>query len=414
VAEPAEHKVELETIALEGQFPAPSNVDELADAIRRGTEPQRPTRGNILLDLVVFLLAMIFLGGAWTVLHHWRPSVGVSYSEKAQPLLGTLSSLDLGTVRPGVDLLSLGASAQEMELQPGATTDTLLLPVSPKLCPKIARALSSTSCTRSGVLSTQGKIWASWSTTPQPANLILPSPGPHDTSGALETSSLDVAFPPEEPSATPGTSTSGARNANFVFPNSVEWCVPQPTGTSVTLDIRTTAGRPFSVRDFVTNSCTSGEQPGASDLALAVEPIKQLGPALPALTDLLGTTSLDFDTTAWSVDANQLGGVLQLGDDGPASLSPPAEVTLVNKSHGLQVGFDLQVVGKMASGGISILGQASAAWNGPTAFEPDLVKSWWDGESDIAVPLFVALCGLFFNLLAHLLSDIQKRWFPFE
>ena len=40
----------------------------------------------------------------------------------------------------------------------------------------------------------------------------------------------------------------------------------------------------------------------------------------------------------------------------------------------------------------------------------NLVTSWWDRESSIALPLFLAICAIALNLVFPFLDDMRKRW----
>jgi hypothetical protein len=382
------------------------DIERLANAIKRGNEPQRPTFGNVLSDGIVLLLGIGFLVGAWTVLNHLRPAVSASYSEEPTLALSMLKTLDLGSVRPGVSW-SLGAAASAVHLSAGASNkDVLYLPVTTAACQQIDTALGLGNLGRchNGELTTAADLFAVWS-SPQP--VYLQSSTATEQASTVDLELLQPAAPGAPsavlaPSAALGNTTVRVTQTGN---QPTEWCTPDPT-TSATLEIKTIAGS-FTVPkgDFVSTSCPQG-------LAIATSPVPN--GATPPFADLVGTTSFTCQATTASVVAGGLSGTLQLGG-ASYRLGTPADVTLVTHSGGLQANLQFLVEGDRADGsGLTILGQASGAWNGPTNLEPNLVTSWWDRESSISIPLFIALCGLFFNLVARLLSDAQKRWLPFS
>ena len=376
-----------------------ADVRMLARAIKAGTAPDRPSLSETLFDALTLVLAAGFLAGSWVVLHSWRPAVEASYRGN---VTNTLTTLSLGTAQSGVSWSLPMAYAQTVKLSGPATTEgRLILAIARTACDQIARGLGL-ACD-GGVIATPASISVRWS-SPQLVYLAPLAARPYQAAlGQAKTVVVGISqFATNDQAGSTPAPAGGQSGKDLSIDlrgsGPISWCTPL-TNSAARL---TVSNGPQSYQvpedDFVDDtSCSHG-------LVVAVQALGSGGAAgIPPRTDLVDVSPLGFQAWAASVDAGDLGGRLNLVSAGTDNLALPAEVRLGAGSSDIQVGLDFSADGTEQATISSRLNQVASGG-------PNLVTSWWDREGAIAVPIFLALCGIFFNLVFHLFDDLRRMW----
>ena len=376
-----------------------ADVRLLAQAIREGNAERPPSRGDLAFDAVQLLAVLGFLAASWVALHWWHPEVAASYDGGVTSTLSRLSmDASPGDVRWSVP----GVYARSIQLSgPANRAGGVVLPVACAECPVLATKLGLL-CDH-GALVERASIAVVWS-MPQLFYLAPATSGPPGLAGLDRGSGLlDVDISRSTKTGAPvGTNATGtpAPNASVSFNLSgagpINWCTAAPApGTTLTLHSgNQSVGVP--VDQVSGTSCAQG-------LALVVQAIPLGGPGRPPATVFGGVTALKLEATSTNVDASDLGGTLHLGAAGTDALAPPTEVTLASRpADGVHLVLDL-------AGDNTELAMTSAKLASASTSGTNLVSSWWDRESSIALPLFLAICAIALNLVFPFLDDVRKR-----
>ena len=293
------------------------------------------------------------------------------------------------------------AYAETVKLSGPATTEgRLVLPVALTACDQIARELGL-AC-KDGVIETPASISVQWS-SPQLVYLAPSAARPYQA--ALKQAKTVVVgisqlSKTENSARQPAAVGAGSKDVSIDLRGSspIRWCTPV-ANLPAKLTLR---NGPLSYEvpasDFVDDtSCSHG-------LAVAVQAFGTGGTAgTPPRTDLVGVSPLGFQSWSASLDAGDLGGKLDLGSAGTDDLGLPTEVRLGAGANDIHVGLDFSADGTEQA-------TISSRSNEVASGGANLVTSWWDREGVIAVPIFLALCGIFFNLVLHLFDDLRKMW----
>ncbi len=384
---------------IDGQPPPPASilseadVRRLAEAIRTGTASEVPSNGDLAFGTIKLLGVVVALIAFWLFFHWWRPAVNESYSTD---ISGT-ATLQLGSSHGGVNWSLPDVSASTVTLTgPASQSEALVLPVPTTECKNIQSTLGG-SC-NGGVL-TLSTISVSEVWNPPQEMYLAPAPD-QDVTGADQANTLflqvsqgatSAGLAPTDVNVTINPSGAGL----------VNWCTA-PLSLDATLTLRTvSATKPVTLvpSDFYDDpSCTS------QGLKVVLQTVSTGGgPPTVAQTSFGGVTSVDVDASSGSVEAKDLHGILGLGDSGEDVLNGPNTVTLTARSPGnVQVTLGPDGTNTELAITSSKLASASSAGN-------DLVSSWWERNSTLGLPLFLALCGASFKLISPLVEDIRER-----
>jgi hypothetical protein len=370
--------------------------DLLIEAIQKGTGSEPPTLADVIFDFVKILVVIGLLWAAWVWTHHWHPDVNMSYGATST---GTLTSLTLGAANGTVGWTVPAVYASAVAISGPATETALVtLPISPQRCQLVGAHLGLT-C-QHGQLVVPDAIKLTWN-SPQllylsPPSAVGASAGPQESAAVnLQLSASSSLSAVKTPPAGAVSVASSQVDLTVTGPGSLNWCygVPTPNAAITLRNGSLSYGVPPA--DVRQEACGQG-------LAVAVQGNTQFSGfhRAPEMT-FETTTSFTLQATTHQIDAQDLNSTFHLGGAGVDSISPAEEVELYGPGPNA-IHTTLNIVGSKDNLTLSSAKLASASSDGT-----QLVTSWWDRDSTIALPLFLAAFGI---VLALVPSWIDKLW----
>ncbi|MCI0686583.1 MAG: hypothetical protein L0Y54_05015 [Sporichthyaceae bacterium] len=376
------------------------------DGFVRKSDP--PKGRQVLRSWIAPLTGFAILLAAWLVLTHWRPPIEPRVRATSLPATEMLDHpAGGGPVRWRV----VGAQAQSL-IVTGPQTISLPvdLPLATSECAALATELGGQCAEAISTVLIPASVAISWS-TPQPVSLI-PSMGdpPPDAGQRLRTArslrlslvnpagrttdgSADPPSTPAPPAGPSGQPAAATRPQLSIWADTTghpaqRWCFDYAPTAPATLSIA--VGNRQTSRQLRPDSATNF---GCSGLQLLVQPgaAASGGRALPPLVTLGGLTSIQVHTEATQINLSDLTGNLVLEPDRIKVFETPTAAAIQASST---IATDLNIQAGSAS--LALVGHDVTSID---TGEGNLVRTAWERQKELALPIFLGLVGLMTPLL---------------
>lgn len=395
------------------------DLDRIAQAIRDGLGKEPPDGRKLLLDIVRVAGAFVLLVLIFLALNNWRPTVDVLVD--ADPLSTPqvlrhapdegVVDLQVGTGR----VQALTVDTLRTTANPATDEFTIALPIATADCAEIAAELDAT-CD-GDVVEVQAPVTVAWrdpqvlSLEHDPAADQGRDPVPHELRLDLRRSSAETPAMAGEAADESGEQSEAATALPELTiadqqAASQRWCFEYGASGATTLSITGgSAGydRPFEPASALEHGCDALRLRVVPGAATTADDDSQSGSPADSDTEqpadeprrsssvviLSGISSFEARTVSRHLNASALKGSLNifqddrvLDDDSPTSFT------------GERIVSDLEIEAGTPSVTIDGDGMKSIETrNG------NLVTTVWQRHSDLAIPIFIAVVGVFIPLL---------------
>lgn len=382
------------------------DVRRIAEAIREGLakKPDSPRGGPVLRSWVTPGFGLAILLTSYIVLTNWRPAIAPQVRTTALPEAVVFdhktAHRDDGWRLPSGQVQSLTVHG------PHATPLRVDLPIPTEQCARIAARLG-TECRGTGFIVVHAPIEVAWS-APQPlkfdpvrpveesfssadqVRLTLTNAAPPTTGATGDT----TARSPGAPGAVPGSPgvPAGQAAALTVWADTgmseQRWCFSYRPPAATTLTV-TSGTRTYD--RLLTPANTPNLSCDGLRLWVTPGPASGQGATGPPVVTLGGISSIQVETSGHAVNVSALTGTALLEDDRTKVFDAPTQA-LIQSRERIRTTLNVQA------------GSASFALNATrvTGFNTDdgnQVRTAWQREKEIALPVFLGLVGLMTPLL---------------
>lgn len=362
-------------------------------------KPERPRGIVVLRSWIAPLAGFLLLFTTWVLLTHWRPPITPRARATSLP---TVELLDHPVAGRDVRLRITGAQAQALTVTgPQTISVPIDLPLPATGCNQMARELGGQCAAAIGTVLIPGSVTVAWD-APQPLLLDPVQPNPANprplTMRALR---VGLANPPApttadggtEPAA-PGDAAGSAGRQVSIWADTTgkgqraqRWCYQYGQAAPATLTI--TAGDRVATRAFDRTGAPSVGCDGLQLLVTGDQSVAGTRP-VPPLVTLGGVGAIQIHTESAQLNISHLTGNLVLEEDRIKVFETPTAAALRAGS----IATDLNLAAGSAS--LALIGHGVTSID---TGEGNLVRTAWQRQKELIVPIFLGLVGLMTPLL---------------
>ena len=379
------------------------DLRRITAAVREGMsrKPDTPKGGSVLRSWTAPVAGFAILLTAWLMLTHWRPSITPRVRATSLPVSEVL---DLPAGNRDVRLRIVGAQTQSLTVAgPQNVALPIDLPLTTADCPQLARELGGQCAAAIGTVLVPSSVTVSW-TSPQPLKLDPEQPDPANPRPLLARA---VRIALDNPAAARiGDSPAPAHGNGAAAPavtgpqlsiwadttgagrTAQRWCYQYTPTAPATLSI--SVGNRQATRALTQRTAPNVGCDGLHLLVSSGQTVAGTRP-LPPLVTLGGVSAIQIHTESTQVNLSALTGNLVLEEDRIKVFETPVAAAIRSDST---IATDLNIQAGTAS--LALAGHEVTSID---TDEGNLVRTAWQRQKELTVPIFLALVGLMTPLL---------------